>query len=167
MLLLRRIIPKTWILDPAIIPPGAVVNGPLLKGEPLGNWMDLAKASKKERILIIKASGFHETAWGARSVVVGDDLSSDEWTLALVSVLKSYPNPVSILQEFRKPVRLEHPVFNEQGKAEPMKGRLRLSPYYFVCGGKAKWAGALATFCPADKKIIHGMKDGALIPCSH
>lgn len=167
LLLLRRIIPKTWILDPAIVPPGAVVNGPLLKGEPLGNWMDLAKASKKERILIIKASGFHETAWGARSVVVGDDLSSDEWTLALVSVLKSYPNPVSILQEFRKPVRLEHPVFNEQGKAEPMKGRLRLSPYYFVCGGKAKWAGALATFCPADKKIIHGMKDGALIPCSH
>ena len=22
-----------------------------------------------------------------------------------------------------------------------------------------------ATFCPADKKIIHGMKDAALIPC--
>jgi hypothetical protein len=23
----------------------------------------------------------------------------------------------------------------------------------------------LATLCPADKKIIHGMKDAALLPC--
>jgi hypothetical protein len=25
--------------------------------------------------------------------------------------------------------------------------------------------GALATFCPPDKKIIHGMQDAALLPC--
>ncbi len=25
--------------------------------------------------------------------------------------------------------------------------------------------GALATFCPPDKKIIHGMTDAALLPC--
>jgi hypothetical protein len=31
-------------------------------------------------------------------------------------------------------------------------------------GNEAKWSGTLATFCPADKKIIHGMKDGALMP---
>ena len=49
---------------------------------------------------------------------------------------------------------------------ESMKGRLRLSPYYFLYGGEAKLSGALATFCPADKKVIHGMKDGALLPCS-
>ena len=30
----------------------------------------------------------------------------------------------------------------------------------FVFGGdQAKWS-ALATLCPADKKVIHGMKDG-------
>jgi hypothetical protein len=45
-----------------------------------------------------------------------------------------------------------------------MKGRLRLSPYYFIYEGRAHWSGTLATFCPADKKIIHGMKDGALMP---
>ena len=26
-------------------------------------------------------------------------------------------------------------------------------------------SGALATFCPPDKKIIHGMTDAALLPC--
>jgi hypothetical protein len=27
------------------------------------------------------------------------------------------------------------------------------------------WGGVLATICPADKKIIHGMKDAILVPC--
>jgi hypothetical protein len=47
----------------------------------------------------------------------------------------------------------------------PMEGRLRLCPYYFVDGDTARLSGVLATFCPADKKIIHGMKDAALLPC--
>jgi hypothetical protein len=28
-----------------------------------------------------------------------------------------------------------------------------------------KLAGVLATIVPADKKIIHGMRDGILVPC--
>ena len=75
--------------------------------------MELAKASKKERALVIKASGFHMTAWGARSVVVGDDVSGDEWKTALGHALSAYPKPVSVLQEFRKPARLEHSVFTD------------------------------------------------------
>ena len=43
-------------------------------------------------------------------------------------------------------------------------GRLRLCPYYFLVEGKARLSGALATFCPPDKKIIHGMTDAALLP---
>jgi len=43
-------------------------------------------------------------------------------------------------------------------------GRLRLCPYYFVVNGEARLSGALATFCPPDKKIIHGMQDAALLP---
>ena len=163
--LLRSVIPKTWILDPASVPPGSTVVGPHVKGEPLGDWMELVKASKKERALVIKASGFHETAWGARSVVIGDDVSSEQWCASLCAALESFPQPLSVLQEFRKPTRLVHPVFADDGSVESMNGRLRLSPYFFVSGDKAKWSGTLATFCPADKKIIHGMKDGALLPC--
>ena len=99
-------------------------------------------------------------------MVVGEDVSSDDWTQAVEHALTNFPNPVSILQEFRKPVSLSHPVYNEDASIEPMKGRLRLSPYYFLNDGKAYLTGALATFCPADKKVIHGMKDGALLPCS-
>ena len=44
-------------------------------------------------------------------------------------------------------------------------GRLRLCPYYFLIGGEPRLSGALATFCPPDKKIIHGMQDAALLPC--
>ena len=162
--ILHAMIPPSWIVDPTELPPGAHLDGPLSRGKKLSSWMDLAKASKKERSLVLKASGFHETAWGARSVVIGDDVSAEEWSTALQSAVSSYPNPISIIQEFRKPVRLEHPVFNSQGEIELMKGRLRLSPYYFIYEGRANWSGTLAAFCPADKKIIHGMKDGALIP---
>jgi hypothetical protein len=33
-----------------------------------------------------------------------------------------------------------------------------------VIDGQPKLSGALATFCPPDKKIIHGMQDAALLP---
>jgi hypothetical protein len=49
-------------------------------------------------------------------------------------------------------------------EAHEADGRLRLCPYYFMVEGKARLSGALATFCPPDKKIIHGMQDAALLP---
>jgi hypothetical protein len=52
-----------------------------------------------------------------------------------------------------------------------MAVRARLCPYYFVAGDnpakpQVKLAGVLATLVPADKKIIHGMRDGILVPCA-
>jgi hypothetical protein len=51
-----------------------------------------------------------------------------------------------------------------------MPGRVRLCPYYFVHGqgdaARANLSGVLATICPADKKIIHGMSTAILAPCS-
>lgn len=164
--LLTETVPSSWVIDPQSVPPGASIDGPLVAGERLSDWADLAKASKKERSLVLKASGFHETAWGARSVVVGEDVSAEEWSVAVNKALNNFPSPVSILQEFKKPVTMNHPVYNEDGLLESMTGRLRLSPYYFISNRRANLRGALATFCPADKKVIHGMKDGALLPCS-
>jgi hypothetical protein len=45
-----------------------------------------------------------------------------------------------------------------------MTGRVRLCPYYFVAAGRVELAGVLATICPADKKLIHGMQDAILVP---
>jgi hypothetical protein len=52
-----------------------------------------------------------------------------------------------------------------------MQGRVRLCPFYFVAGegdsARAELGGILATICPADKKIIHGMEEAILAPCSY
>jgi len=168
--LLRKLIPQSWVMDPAPLPPGAVLDGPRIGGRMLNDWRDLAGASQKERDLIIKISGFHETAWGARSVVLGSDCSREEWQEGVEQALRLAPANLHVLQEYRKPKRISHPLYEAAGAdrpavAVPKDGRLRLCPYYFVVDGQARLSGALATFCPPDKKIIHGMVDAALLPC--
>ncbi len=168
--LLRRIIPKTWIMDPVDLPPNAVLDAPPVGGKPIWKWEQLGEASQKERNLIIKLSGFHENAWGARSVTYGGDASRTEWMMAIRRATQLAETNLSILQEYRKPKRMRHPVYHmPPGQKEPvvapMEGRVRLCPYYFIQGTDAELTGILATFCPADKKIIHGMKDAAMLPC--
>jgi len=178
--LLRALIPQSWIMDPVPLPPGAALDGPRIGGRMLNDWRDLAAASQKERDLIIKISGFHETAWGSRSVVLGSDCSREEWQQGIDQALQLAPTNLHILQEYRKPKKVEHPLYEPpqdglagvssalgQAKVDALAkpGRLRLCPYYFVVGGQARLSGVLATFCPPDKKIIHGMVDAALLPC--
>ncbi len=169
--LLRALIPASWIMDPAPLPPGAVLDGPRVGGRALSHWGDLANASQKERDLIIKISGYHETAWGARSVVLGSDFSREEWQQGVDRAIQLAPANLHVLQAYRKPRRIDHPVFERVGTdsgpraAVVRPGRLRLCPYYFLIDGKPRLSGALATFCPPDKKIIHGMQDAALLPC--
>lgn len=165
--LLRSLIPASWVMDPAPLPPGAVLDGPRAGGRALNDWRDLAGASQKERDLIIKISGYHETAWGARSVILGSDCSREEWQQGVEQAIEDAPANLHVLQTYRKPRRVRHPVYGAEGEhaVREVDGRLRLCPYYFVRGGKAQLAGALATFCPPDKKIIHGMQDAALLPC--
>ncbi|MDD3180310.1 MAG: hypothetical protein PHQ04_08155 [Opitutaceae bacterium] len=163
--LLRQLIPPSWVMDPAPLPPGAVLDGPRVGGHLLNDWHDLAAASQKERELIIKISGFHETAWGARSVVLGSDCSREEWQAGVEQALKLAPGNLHILQEYRKPRRVHHRLYEVDHSICESDGRLRLCPYYFVVDGQARLSGVLATFCPPDKKIIHGMTDAALIPC--
>lgn len=168
--LLRALFPPTWIMDPAPLPPGAVLDGPRVGGRALTDWRELAGASKRERELIIKISGYHETAWGARSVVLGSDCSREEWQEGLNRAVELAPRSLHVLQGYRKPRRVEHAVYaapshaGEPAIATPHAGRLRLCPYFFVVEGEARLSGALATFCPPDKKIIHGMQDAALLP---
>ncbi|WP_455379182.1 hypothetical protein [Petrachloros mirabilis] len=166
-LLLTTIMPRTWILDPAPVPPSAVIPGLSIGGRVIRNWRDLAGATQKERHFVVKPSGFSELAWGSRGVSVGHDLPQDEWAAAIDAALKAFPTTPYVLQEFHKgrQYQLDYcdPVTGEMSN---MAGRARLSPYYFVTGGKAELAGILATICPTDKKVIHGMKDAVMVPCA-
>ncbi|HSS30903.1 MAG TPA: hypothetical protein VLL06_07785 [Nitrospiraceae bacterium] len=164
---LTAIMPRTWILDPAPIPPSATIPGLVLGGRAVMNWRDLATATQKERHMVIKPSGFSELAWGSRGVSVGHDMPQGEWAGAIDNALAAFPHTPYILQEFHKGRLYELDYFDPvTGEMNRMSGRARLSPYYFVSGEKTELAGILATICPADKKVIHGMKDAVMVPCA-
>jgi len=130
------------------------------------NWSDLAGATQKERHFVIKPSGFSELAWGSRGVSIGHDMPQHEWAAAIDSALKAFPRTPHVLQEFHKGRQYQLDYFDQAtGELRGMVGRARLSPYYFVTGEQAELAGILATICPADKKVIHGMKDAIMVPC--
>ena len=163
---LTTIMPRTWFLDPAPIPPSAVIPGLSIGGRAAMKWSDLAAATQKERHFVIKPSGFSELAWGSRGVSVGHDLPQNAWAAAIDAALKAFPHTPYVLQEFHKGRQYQLDYFDPvTGEMHTMAGRARLSPYYFVTGEKAELAGILATICPADKKLIHGMKDAVMVPC--
>ena len=163
---LKKVIPYTWLVDPTPIPPHAAI--PELN---LTDWSQLKTMSQKERDLILKVSGFSENAWGARGVFLGSDLSQADWSAAVDAALANFETSPSVLQRFHKPSQVDASWFDfAKNEVVPMKGRARLCPYYFVSGegdaARPTLGGVLATIVPADKKIVHGMSDAVLAPCS-
>jgi hypothetical protein len=163
---LKKLVPYTWIVDPTPLPPQAVI--PELN---LTDWRQLKTLSQKERELILKVSGFSEHAWGARGVFLGSDLSHEDWARAVDEAIQHFEQSPRVLQRYHKPALVEAQWFDfEKNGVVPMKGRVRLCPYYFVSGegdaARPQLGGVLATVNPADKKIIHGMTDAILAPCA-
>lgn len=164
---LTTIMPKTWLLDPSPIPPMATIPGLYVGERAVASWSGLETATQKERHFVIKPSGFSELAWGSRGVSIGHDLPQAEWVDTLRNALASFPTTPYLLQEFHKGRLFEMDYLDEgTNRLTHMAGRARLSPYYFVTGEKVELAGILATICPADKKILHGMKDAIMVPCA-
>jgi hypothetical protein len=163
---LKKIVPYTWLVDPTPLPPHAAI--PELN---LTDWSQLKAMSQKERDLILKVSGFSENAWGARGVYLGSDLSSADWSAAVDAALANFETSPSVLQRFHKPSLVDASWFDfTKNEVVAIKGRTRLCPYYFVTGEgdnlRSELGGVLATIVPADKKIVHGMTDAILAPCS-
>jgi hypothetical protein len=158
---LREVFPYTWVVDPTPLPPHAII--PELG---VHDWRDMAKFSQKQRELVLKISGFSEHAWGSRGVYVGHDLPANEWAEAIEQALKSFGTHPFILQRFEKSKLFESQYVDfEANEARSFSARVRLCPYYFVVGDDARLGGVLATVCPADKKILHGMPDAVMAPC--
>lgn len=163
---LLRLAPCTWVVDPAPLPPHGAI--PELN---LTDWQQLKTLSQRERELVLKVSGFSERAWGARGVFLGNDLSHADWATAVDTALAEFEKSPFVLQRYHKPGLVEAAWFDfARSEVVPMKGRARLCPYYFVTGegdaARANLGGVLATICPPDKKIIHGMTEAVFAPCS-
>ncbi len=163
---LRSIIPHTWMLDPRPLPPSGVIPGLFRNQRAVADWAWLGEAGQKERQYVVKVSGFSERAWGSRGVVIGHDLSQQRWRESLTQALEAFETSPSILQVFHKG-RIVVVEYHDAltGERTAMEGRVRLSPYYCVVNGRAELGGVLATVCPKDKKIIHGMRDAVMVPC--
>jgi len=159
---LRGVFPYTWIMDPTPLPPHAVI--PELG---IHDWLEMGHFSQKQREMVLKISGFSERACGSRGVYVGHDLPANEWAEAIRRALESFPEHPFILQRFEKSKLFDSQYFDfEANEMQPFKARVRLCPYYFVGGDRATLGGVLATVCPADKKILHGMPEAVMSPCS-
>lgn len=164
--MLRGAVSPTHIMDNRPVPPHAQISGFDVDGRPIRDWREVAQGTQKQRQLVLKPSGFSALAWGSRGVKIGHDMSQEDWTRAVEGALESFETNPYVVQPFR-----EAAIFGVKYLDEPrdsiaeMKARVRLCPYYFVTGGSAKLAGVLATACPKDKKIIHGMVDAVMAPC--
>ena len=164
---LRQVMPRTWVVDPRPLPPSAIIPDLTLDGKAVSDWRQLAHATQKQRQCVLKPSGFSELAWGSRGVVVGHDIPQSAWAGKLEHALDSFSSTPYVFQAFHKGRSYEMTYWDERaGQLASMEGRARLSPYYFVSGDEVTLGGILATVCPKDKKVLHGMRDAILAPCA-
>jgi len=158
---IRSVIPRGWVGDPT--PLSAHASIPMLDAH---SWEDVAAFSQNKRELVLKISGFNELAWGSRGVNIGHDMPTDAWSAAISHAQDTFTTNPWMMQEFKHGALIDHPYFDpDTGEEKMMRGRARLCPYYFTNKkGHTSLGGILATIVPADKKKIHGMKDGILVP---
>lgn len=161
---LKSLFPQSWVVDPVEAPHFAVIPGLDIQ-----SFHEMKDFSQSERELVLKLSGFNERAWGSRSVTIGQDSSAQEWSTAVDEAIQGFSDSPYVLQRFHSGRIVSHPWFNkETGEIENLEGRVRLCPYYFVIppSNQVILGGVLATICPSDKKILHGMSDAILVPCA-
>lgn len=164
---LTGLVPATWILDPRPLPPSAIIPNLRFNDHAVSEWRELANGTQRQRQYVLKPSGFSPLAWGSRGVVIGHDLPQSDWAAALDAALALFKTTPSVLQDFHKGRPYDFTYFDETAnECRPMPGRVRLSPYYCVIDNEAKLGGILATACSKDKKVIHGMPDAILAPCT-
>ena len=164
--LLRRTVAPTYILDSRPVPPHARISGFTWRGDPIRDWRAIEDGTQKERRLVIKPSGFSPLAWGSRGVKVGHDMSAQDWEDAVEAALADFDKSPHVLQPFHDTSLFGVNCYDESsGAVKQMRARVRLCPYYFVVDRRAVLSGVLATACPKDKKLIHGMTDAVMTPC--
>ena len=164
---LCNLIPRSWIVDSRPLPPHATIPGLDIGGQPVNDWQQLKRLTKKQRELVLKPSGFSDIAYESKGVAIGHDMPEEAWSSRVQEALDGFERQPYILQEFHKAARrtIHYYDFYEDA-IKPMRGRVMLRPYYYLMGDQPKLCGIQALVFPADKKILHGMIDAAIMPCA-
>jgi hypothetical protein len=158
---LQNFVPYSWVLDPAPLPPHAVI--PELG---IQSWHEMERFSQKQRELVLKISGFSPLAWGSRGVHVGSDMSTELWAEQVRLGLAEFSTHPRVLQRFAKSSISRQDYAAENGEIVSLPGRARVCPYYFVVNDRVTLGGVMVTLVPTDKKLIHGMRDAIISPAS-
>jgi hypothetical protein len=156
---LQRLIPYSWVLDPTPLPIHAVI--PELG---IQCWAELERFSQKQRDLVLKVSGFSPLAWGSRGVQIGSDMPAEEWTAQIRQGLAEFSEHPRLLQRFIRGQVVRQDYVAENDEIVSLPGRARVCPYYFVANERVSLGGVMVTHCPADKKLLHGMRDAIISP---
>ena len=69
-----------------------------------------------------------------------------------------------IIQEYRKPARIQHPIFNEDGSLGSLQGRVRLC-VFAIEGNSIELTEFLLQSVPLIRKLSTGCR-WILLPCS-
>jgi hypothetical protein len=140
-----------------------------IPGLELSDWRELKSLSQRERQLILKVSGFSPTAWGARGVFLGSDLSAADWAKVVDQALDAFPQSPFILQRYAKPESSRR-LLRFQPQRTPAHARPRpalpllLRPRQPMMPRSPGWSAG--HHLSGRQKIIHGMRDAILTPCA-
>lgn len=153
---LQELIPPTWLLCSEPI---------VFAGGPCGSLSKLKQTSRRTRPFVLKPSGFSPLAWGGHGLSRGKDYTTTRWAQAIDAYVAQEHRAPYIIQAYQQSAthRVEHYEYSEES-IHCFDGKLRLCPYYFLQGEHVALSGALATFVPLSKPIIHGMTDAVMVP---
>ncbi|NLW17725.1 MAG: hypothetical protein GX033_08820, partial [Firmicutes bacterium] len=153
---LRQLIPPTWLLS----------SDPIaFAGGPCGSLAKLKKTSRRTRPFVLKPSGFSPLAWGGHGFSRGKDYTTGRWAHTIDNYVAQANTAPYIIQAYQQSVthRVEYYEHSSQS-INWFEGKMRLCPYYFLIGEQVILSGALATFVPLSKPVIHGMTDAVMVP---
>jgi hypothetical protein len=149
----RPLIPPTWVMDPAPLPPGAVLDGP---GPGAARSATGATWSRRRR----RSGTSSSRSAGSTRPPGGRGASSWAATARARSGsrgrarARARPDEPARAPGLPEAARVRHSLY---GRAEPHEareadGRLRLCPYYFVVDGKARLSGGARDVLPPGQE---------------
>lgn len=147
--LLRKIIPKTWVLGEEKYVDGGLPNG-------MQDSLGLATLGKKSRKYVLKQSGFSKgSSWG-EGVKFLHKIGGNRALEIIKSALDDKEH-LYIIQEFNQGKDVQMSFIDDGGVLQMLNARIRITPYYGYYEGndKGKLIAAKVTGCENTTEYIH------------
>ena len=145
--LLRKAIPKTWIIGQEQYVDGGLPNG-YLKSK------DIGQIGKSKRKYVLKESGFNNnSSWGKGVHFLhkcgGNNASK------LIKEAEEDTEHLYIIQEFKQPETVEMTYIDNNYVYNQKQVKIRVTPYFSYSDNKGELIAAKVTGCDISSELIH------------